>query len=370
MIKKTVLKNLQVEVDTSYLYKTISELEKDEQISGFYKEMAKIEGNHARKAIEKIREQDEAFLMPGPSRRARILARIARNFGYGLIVGVLIDTEKSISQAVVRKKTDDGKLIQGNEDRHVNILRSIGQLSGEKVRRIESGHRTVGGNALRAAVLGANDGLVSNLSLVMGVAGATAASGGGHEVLIAGIAGLLAGAFSMALGEWISVRSSRELYERQVRIEMEEIENNPEEEKQEIILLYKAKGLSQSEAEDLAEKVFSDKENAQAILVKEELGLDMSELQNSPWEAALASFALFVAGAIVPVSPFFFIHGTQGILISMIVSVLALFFIGAAITLITGRSFFKSGFRQVLFGLAAAAVTFGIGRLIGVTISG
>ncbi|HTX87883.1 MAG TPA: VIT1/CCC1 transporter family protein [Bacteroidales bacterium] len=367
MEQKTFRKKIQVEADTSFLYRTIASLEKDDQIRQFYVAMGNIEETHARKLHEKYLPSGTPFALPRPSFRARMLAGIARTFGYNYVTGLLMDVEKSISSAVVRKKSAEGQPILGNEDRHVNILKSIGQLSGEKVRKIEGSHRSVGGNALRAAVLGANDGLVSNLSLVMGVAGATR---GGHEVLIAGVAGLLAGSFSMALGEWISVKSSKELYDRQIEIETEEIENNPEEEKEEIILLYKAKGLSETDATDLAEKVFSDKENAKAVLIKEELGLDPEETKYSPMEAASASFLLFITGAVIPVFPFFFVYGERGILISILISTAALFLIGAAITLITGKSFFRSGIRQVLFGLAAAAITFGIGKLIGVAISG
>ncbi|MCX6271231.1 MAG: VIT1/CCC1 transporter family protein, partial [Bacteroidetes bacterium] len=213
MNDKKLLKSLQVEVDTSYLYHLVSTLEKDEEISGFYREMSKIEAIHSGKLLEVARNAKLLTGMPEASARARILAFLARHLGYNLILGVLVDTEKSLSNAAVVKKNQKGETIAGNEDRHVNILMSISQLSGEKLGKVEGKHRNVGGNALRAAVLGANDGLVSNFSLVMGVSGATI---GGKEVLIAGIAGLLAGAISMALGEWISVRSSQELYERQI----------------------------------------------------------------------------------------------------------------------------------------------------------
>jgi vacuolar iron transporter family protein len=367
MQEKTFKKAVQTEVDTSYLYKRISELEKDPQISSFYSEMARIEMMHADKI--KLRAESEGLRveLAGPSLRAKALGWIAKTMGYNLILGVLMDTEKGISAATIQKKQNGGKTIEGNEARHVNILKSLSQLSGEKIGKIEGRHRSVGGNALRAAVLGANDGLVSNMSLVMGVAGATA---GGKEVLIAGIAGLLAGAISMALGEWISVKSSQELYERQMEIEMEEIENNPEEEKQELILLYKAKGFTVEEAAAMAKSAFSDKSNTHSILIKEELGINPEELKGSAWEAAIASFILFVVGAIIPLAPFFFLTGTRAIIISVIASTIGLFFIGAGITLVTGKSFVRSGLRQVVFGLLAAAVTFTIGKLIGTSITG
>lgn len=366
MKEKNFINNLQTEIDTAYLYGVVASLEKDEQIRNFYLEMAKIETVHARKVFEKAEGSGVRIAIPPPSKRARILKALSSIFGKSILLAILMDTEKSISNAVFAKKSGEGKTIEGTEDRHVSILRSIGQLSGEKLRQLEGRHRNVGGNALRAAVLGADDGLVSNLSLVMGVAGAT---NGGNAVLIAGIAGLLAGAFSMALGEWISVTSSRELYERQIEIEMEEIENNPEEEKQEIILLYRAKGMPEQEAVAMAEAAFTDKKTAKSLLIKEELGLNPNELRSSAWEAALTSFFLFITGAIIPVIPFFFSGGSRAIITSVMISTAALFVIGSAITLITGKSFIRSGLRQVIIGLLAAAITYGIGKLIGVTIS-
>ena len=233
--------------------------------------------------------------------------------------------------------------------------------------QLEGRHRSAGGNALRAAVLGANDGLVSNLSLVMGVAGATLA---GKGVLIAGIAGLLAGAISMALGEWLSVQSSRELFANQIATEKEEIENSPEEEVEELTLIYEARGLSKENASLLANQLLANKDTALDTLAREELGVNPEELGGSAWEAAITSFFLFAIGAILPVAPFLFTSGMPAVYISIGLSVIGLFILGAVITLFTGRSILYSGFRMVIFGLIAAAVTFGIGRLIGVSIGG
>ena len=163
-------------------------------------------------------------------------------------------------------------------------------LSVDQHAKFETKHRSVGGNAIRAAVLGGNDGLVSNFSLVMGIAGATA---GGQGVLLAGIAGLLAGALSMALGEWISVRSSQELYENQMAIEMDELETNPEGELKELALIYMAKGIPEEQSHNMATEIMSDKSKAHEVLVKEELGINADELKGSAIEAALYSFFLF-----------------------------------------------------------------------------
>jgi len=220
---------------------------------------------------------------------------------------------------------------------------------------------------LRAAVLGANDGLVSNLSLVMGVAGATLA---GQGVLIAGVAGLLAGAISMALGEWLSVQSSRELYEHQIATEAEEIQTSPEEEAEELALIYESRGFDKETAHSLAAKVLENTDTALDTLAREELGVNPEDLGGSAWEAAITSFILFALGAIIPVAPFIFMTGMSAVYLSIGLSTLGLFALGAVITLFTGRTVLCSGMRMVIFGLVAAAVTFGIGRLIGVSISG
>ena len=258
------------------------------------------------------------------------------------------------------------------ERSHKRILESItehssGGLEGSALARFEGRHRAIGGNALRAAVLGANDGLVSNLSLVMGVAGAELVS---RTVFITGLAGLLAGAISMALGEWLSVQSSRELYQRQIRIEAREVGEVPDEEREELALIYKSKGLPQDQAEALADRLMSDEANALDTLSREELGIDPEELGGSAWEAATASFFLFAIGAILPVWPFALFEGNTAIIISLVGSGIGLFVIGSAITLMTGRSVWFSGARQVLFGLAAAGITYTIGRIIGVSVAG
>lgn len=232
---------------------------------------------------------------------------------------------------------------------------------------VEGRHKAMGGNALRASVLGANDGLVSNLSLVMGVAGAELAN---QAILITGLAGLLAGATSMALGEWLSVQSSRELYKHQIAIEARELDEAPEAELEELALIYQAKGLPQPQAYELATHLMANPESALDTMVREELGIDPKELGGSAWEAAGMSFVLFAMGAIVPVLPFVFLSGTGAVVVSLIASAIALFVVGSGITLMTGRSVLFSGTRQVIFGLAAAALTFGIGRLIGVTVTG
>jgi VIT1/CCC1 family predicted Fe2+/Mn2+ transporter len=362
-------RNLQTEIDASFLYKRLAENEEDATIAHVFSQMSEIEKSHA-EAFAKS-ENISTEELTRPSGRARMLDLIGRTFGYNYVLGALMDTEKSISNALIASRKRAQKELTGSETNHVKILQSILEqetnVTGKHLARFESRHRSVGGNAIRAAVLGGNDGLVSNFSLVMGVAGATSGQDG---VLLAGIAGLLAGALSMALGEWISVKSSQELYQNQMQLEMDEIETNPEGEKKELSLIYIAKGIPEGQADRMAEEILKDKDKAHEILVKEELGINTEEIKGSAVEAALYSFFLFATGAIIPVIPFMFTHGVRAIIASAGLSAAGLFLIGAAITLFTGRNVWHSGFRQVLFGMAAAAITFGIGRIIGVSIGG
>ena len=362
-------KSIQTEVDASFLYQKLAEHEKDVAIARIFRQMSEIEKGHA-VAFAKKQNLDMANLMQ-PSWRAKTINMIGKIFGYDYVLGVMLDTEKGISKAIVATKEKQAQKITGSETAHVKILRTILEkettISGQQLSRFEKKHRSVGGNAIRAAVLGGNDGLVSNFSLVMGIAGATS---GQEGVLLAGLAGLLAGALSMALGEWISVKSSQELYENQMEIEMEELETNPEGERQELALIYMAKGIPEEQAHQMASDIIKDPERAHEMLVREELGINTEELKGSALEAAIYSFILFAIGAIIPVFPFLFLSGTNAIILSVSASAAGLFIIGSAITLFTGKNVWYSGFRQVLFGLAAAAVTFGIGNLIGVAVAG
>lgn len=367
--KKLLLRSIQTEVDAGFLYALLAEHESDKQVAAVFAEMSKIEHGHALAFLRNNGLPESE--MPAPSARARALKQVGRVLGYDYVLGVLLDTEKSISSSLVQARQKFRSEPSVSDTAHTEILRNIlsrnDRISGSSLARFEKRHRSVGGNALRAAVLGGNDGLVSNFSLIMGVAGATS---GSSEVLLAGSAGLLAGALSMALGEWISVKSSQELYQNQSDLEMQELEHNPEGEQREMALIYMAKGIPEDQAKKMAEEIMKDKGQAHSLLVKEELGIDIQEMEGSAMEAAVTSFILFAVGAVIPLLPFFFSSGYTAILLSAAFSAAGLFVIGSAITLFTGRSIWYSGMRQVLFGLAAAAITFGIGKWIGVSVAG
>lgn len=367
---KRYLENWTEEMNAAALYRALAESEKDPKRAEVYRRLAATEEGHAEVWGERLEAAGGTVPPSRPSWRTRIFAWAARRFGVDAILPTLASIEKGASGNYVGQP--EAKDMIATERSHAIVLQEMAKtapegMDGGKVAQLEGRHKTAGGNALRAAVLGASDGLLSNFSLVMGVAGAQLES---QTVLLTGVAGLLAGAISMALGEWISVQSSRELYQKQIRLEKDEIATAPEEEIEELVLIYQARGLDEPAARALATRLMSDPQTALDTLARDELGIDPEELGGSAWEAAITSFLLFAAGAIIPVIPFFFLSGMTGAIGSAFLSAIGLFVVGAAITLFTGRSILYSGLRQVLFGLASAVAVFLIGRLIGVSIGG
>jgi VIT1/CCC1 family predicted Fe2+/Mn2+ transporter len=363
--------NLQGEVDSATLYRALAEVEANSQIAEVYKRLAGIEEAHAEFWRKRLGKLGSRLPRLRPSFRSRALAWLARRFGPEFVLPVIHTLEQADSGQYDKQPEAVAAGLPQAERSHARILQAVASptrgLPGSVLGRIEGRHRAVGGNALRAAVLGANDGLVSNLSLVMGVVGADFAP---RTILATGFAGLLAGACSMAMGEWLSVNSSRELYENQIATEASELAEVPEEEKEELVLIYQAKGLSEDEARRLADRLMADKDTALDTLVREELGIDPQELGGSAWGAAGTSFLLFSFGAIIPVVPFFAFTGTPAVIGSLVLSGLAMAGIGAGTTLFTGRAVVFSALRQLAIGMAAAGITFGVGRLVGVSLAG
>jgi VIT1/CCC1 family predicted Fe2+/Mn2+ transporter len=357
--------NLQGEIDAIALYSLLLEKEESRAVKDFYSRMVEVETVHANVWRGQLESAGVATGKMGPAWRTRVLMFIARHFGPSLVVPTIAEREAS-DQAMYDDQPEALSRMPGDERSHARLFRELADgrgVEGGAIARIEGRHRGSGGNQLRAAVLGANDGLVSNLSISMGVAGASA---GGHAVLIAGMAGMMAGALSMAIGEWLSVQSARELYAHQVKVEREELLQVPDEEEEELTLIYQAKGLTAEQARLMSKSIVGG-ELGRAVdtLAREELGIDPDELGGSAWVAAITSFFLFAIGAIVPVSPFIFTSGLTAVVASIIVSAVALMLVGAAITVVTGSSVLRTGGRQVLLGMFAAAVTFGLGALVG-----
>ncbi len=364
--------NLQGEVDSAALYKTLSETEKNPQLAQVYGRLAAVESAHAEFWKRQIAALGQRVPQLRPGFRTRALEWLARRFGPAFVLPTVNTLEQIDSGSYSSQPEAVAGGLPAAERSHARIIGALAgpsgnAFSGATLARLEGRHRGMGGNALRAAVLGANDGLVSNLSLVMGVAGADMAA---HAILVTGLAGLLAGSCSMALGEWLSVNTARESAQRQIDTEADELEQVPEEEEEELALIYQAKGLPEDLAKTLAKQLISNKKTALDTLVREELGIDPNELGGSAWVAAGTSFLLFAVGAIFPVAPYFTLAGIPALIASLAASGVALFLIGAGTSLFTGRNLLFSGLRQLIVGLAAAGVTFGIGRLIGAAVTG
>jgi len=386
---------LRMERDAIHLYDGLARIERDPHRAEAFRTIAADERRHAQVWEGRLRGAGVAIPAPGgPGPRMRFILVVARLLGTRA-VGDLVRTlegnderryAREAPTAVAADLTDAMAAMAADEHRHAETWRRLGEeptgdegaataddaerrgrvaASAAEITKVESWHRG-GAGTLRAIVFGASDGLVSNLSLVMGVAGATSEP---SFILLSGIAGLLAGAFSMAAGEYISVRSQVEVLERQIALERAELAAIPEEEFEELVAIYRSKGLPEADARRFAEHIFQDPELALQTMVREELGLDQNGM-SSPWAAAGGSFLAFCIGAIVPVIPFFFGSGGVVLVISFGASLVALFTLGALVSLLTGRSLLFSGLRQVGLGAAAAIVTFLVGRVIGVSVAG
>jgi vacuolar iron transporter family protein len=388
------LANLKLERDAVALYDALSRIEKDPRRAGAFRKIAGNERRHAEIWAGKLRDLGAPIpKAAGPRLRVRTIVVLARLFGTHAVRDMVQALEGDEEDLYTAQSTTSPEVesIAADEREHAEIWKRLDtaarpretsaaavvaegrarrgtrrhDLAADEIASSERWHRAGRSGTLRAVIFGVSDGLVSNLSLVMGVAGAS--QGEGNFVLLAGIAGLMAGAFSMAAGEYISMQSQRELFERQIELERAELEAMPEEEQAELASVYRAKGFTESEAATIAERMFRDPEHALDALVREELGLDPDEL-GSAWGAAFGSFVAFAIGAAIPVAPYLVGHGTVAFGVSLGLSLVALFAVGAGVSLLTGRSLLFSGTRQVLLGSAAAAVTYVVGRAIGVAI--
>jgi len=328
---------------SAYLYRVMAEAEAGTPRADLFRGLAvEAEGQAAIWA----RQTGAAVPEYAPDLRARMVAALVRRHGPRALRSVLVAMK--VRGLSVYSHAAPGHPLP-------TTLEEVGKR-----------HRGVsGGSNLRAAVFGINDGLVSNASLILGVAGASANS---SVILLSGVAGLLAGAFSMAAGEYVSVRSQREMFEHQIGLERDELAQYPEEEAEELALIYAARGLSREDAQKLAKAIISDPAQALDTLAREELGLNPEDL-GSPWGVAIFSFLSFAAGALVPLLPFFALSGGRALVISIGVTALALFAVGAAISLFTGRSAVRDGLRMLFIGAAAGALTYAIGKLLGVSLA-
>ena len=356
------------ERDAAALYSRLAEAETGER-QEIFRELATIERGHAAHWESQLREAGAEVPAPGrPGMRTRLLGAAADRLSVGTVLP-LIERAERADAGLYDHEPDAAPEMAADERAHARALGHL--MDGGKpdpaaqIRRRERWHRGDRSGALRAAVFGISDGLVSNTALVMGFAG----SGVPRTVtLLAGIAGLLAGSFSMAAGEYISMSSQREMYEREISLERAELEEKPDEEHAELVLIYRAKGLSRTEAERLADQIMADRSVALDTLAREELGLDPGEL-GSPWFAAVSSLLAFALGALVVIVPYLAGSGVAAAVTAIGLALAAMFGVGATIGALNGRSAIRMGLRQMLTGAVAAAVTFGVGHLIGAHVS-
>jgi VIT1/CCC1 family predicted Fe2+/Mn2+ transporter len=357
------------ERDAAALYDRLAAAETGERRS-ILEELAAVERKHAAHWEEKLRAAGASVPDRSPvSLRTRVLGVVARRFSASAVLPIVERAEKADANRYDREP-DAIASMAAEERGHARTLANLVKGGGgkptavEQIGRRERWHRGDRSGSLRAAVFGVSDGLVSNTALVMGFAGSGAAR---STILLAGVAGLLAGAFSMAAGEYVSMSSQREMYEREIALESEELTENPAEERDELVLLYRAKGLDRAQAEQLADKLMADREVALDTLAREELGLDPTSL-GSPWAAAASSLLAFAAGAFVIVLPYLFGGGTAAFAVAVGLAVLALIAVGGGIGALNGRSPVRSALRQVVAGGLAALFTYGVGHLIGVSV--
>ncbi|WP_084545156.1 VIT1/CCC1 transporter family protein [Derxia gummosa] len=387
--------NLGDELDSAALYDALAGVEPHPERAEVFRELARAERAHADFWVRRLEAAGEKVAPHVPSWRVRVTGRLARWFGVGFVLPSLAAAEYADRNKYANQPDAVAAGLSAEEQQHASVLHAAGRgdmravaiargelapdvahlpaaspsargMTGEEIVRAERWHRGASGNDLRAAVLGANDGLVSNFCLAMGVAGAGA---DGRTLLLTGVAGLVAGACSMALGEWLSVLNAREAAQSQMAKEAEEIANTPHAEQRELALIYQAKGIARHDAERVAAQIMADKDAALETLAREELGIDPAELGGNPVSAAAISFGLFAAGALVPILPFIFAGGPKAIAASVALTALALFGMGAVTSLFNGRTLLYSGTRQVLVAGLAALVTWGVGALFGVATS-
>jgi vacuolar iron transporter family protein len=343
------LESWKEEKRSAYLYRIVSDCESGNARQVLFLELA---GSAEQQAgLWEVEMRKTGMAPPTdfrPDLRTLVVSRLVRLFGPRAMRGIL-----------AAMKVRGMSLYTSSAPRHV-IPTDISQV-GKRHRNAGTG----AGNSLRAAVFGANDGLVSNAALILGVAGAIQ---DGAVVMLAGVAGLLAGAFSMAAGEYVSVRSQREMYEYQIGLERDELDQYPQEEAAELALIYEAKGIPKAEAKTLAGRLIQDPDKALDTLAREELGLNPDDLA-SPWAAAISSFCSFTIGAAIPLLPYLFGSGQPALLGMVVLTALSLFGVGALISLFTGKQALLGGLRMLAIGGAAGGATYLIGNLLGVTLN-
>ena len=354
------------EREAAALYDRLADAAKGER-ADILRELAAVERRHAAHWEGRLRDAGQQVPSPSaPGLRTRLLVTAARRLTLDAVLPIIERAERS-DAGLYDADPDAAAGMAADERGHARALAAMrrgGQPPDprDRIAARERWHRGDRSGALRAAIFGVSDGLVSNTSLVMGFAGSGASR---SSVLLAGVAGLLAGSFSMAAGEYVSMSGQREMFEREIALEATELKEKPEEELEELVLIYRAKGMPTRQAREVATRIMSDPKVALDTLAREELGLNPDEL-GSPWSAAVSSLLAFAVGALVVVLPYLVTGGAGALVAAIVLALLALVAVGATTGALNGRSPVRGALRQVVVGVLAAAVTFGVGALIGV----
>ena len=369
------LRYLEAERNASLLYRALADTTDGERRDALL-ELADVEDKHAEHWIEKLNEYG-VEVPPAPTALDgddELLVRRARSMGLVSVLDTLEENEGA-DAGMYDDEPEALATMPSDEREHAEVFRT---LKGDKPEKFP--HRAVSQNAgepwhkldksgsIRAAVFGVSDGLVSNTALVMGFAGASLAGAIDNSVvLFAGLAGLLAGAFSMAAGEYVSMASQRDLFKREIDLERQELLEKPDEERLELELIYRAKGLPRDQAKAVADRIMADPDTALDTLAREELGLDPDEL-GSAWKAAIFSFIAFAIGASVVVIPYALLSGIPAFVLAIVLALVGMIAVGGVVGYQSGRGVVFSAARQVLWGAGAAAVTYLVGSLVGVNV--
>jgi len=376
---KRFLNYLKAERNASLLYRSLAETVDGDRREALI-ELADIEDKHAAHWIEKLNEYG-VEVPPAPTAldpEDKALVARATSMGLNSVLTTLEENEGADAgmyddepEALASMPTDErehakvfGQMLKGS-DAEPSYTTSDHRVASDANGGMEPWHKVDKSGSVRAAVFGISDGLVSNTALVMGFAGASIAGSLDNSTVL--FAGLLAGAFSMAAGEYVSVASQRDLFKREIEMEARELREKPEEEQKELELIYRAKGISREDAARVAAQIMSDPKTALDTLVREELGLDPDEL-GSPVKVAISSFLAFAIGASVAVIPYAVLSGTAAFVTAIVAAVIALCVVGGLVGKFSGRGIIFSAMRQLLWGTGAAAVTYIVGSIIGVNV--
>jgi predicted membrane protein (TIGR00267 family) len=356
----------QDEADAAYLYRILAAAEPDQKKKDIYSRLAEVEDRHVVVWSDLMANHGHPPGQFKPSGRAKLLARVGKIFGPGFLLPMLLQEEGrevkaylDMHRATPRGAPGGGEALTLAREsaEHATTLAGIAGKEGEPW------HRTESGGFLRNVVYGFNDGLTANFGLVAGVIGATLTGQQDHAVIVAGVAGAIADALSMGSSGYLAAKSEREVYDYEIAMEKDEIALMPEIERDELALIYEAKGMDREHAHEIATRIMHDP----ALMLKEQVQeeLKIGEQKISPFREGWVTGLATAVGAVIPVMSFFFWEGTTAIVIAFVVAMLSHFFVGAARSVFTGRGVIRSGLDMFVVGLGVAAVGYFVGGWIG-----